>query len=177
MSPICILGIGSPFGDDRLGWEAIEMLKQQPAISQLIPQVMRLEICDRPALRLLHQFNQAKIAILIDAMKSATTVGSLHLLSNEAIFNCNSAFSTHGLDINDSLNLGKTLGLLPEVTVLYGIEIDKIKLTSELSSIIKIALKKLVNLLTLIQWQELAAMASKEEIWAKLSNSYQLHSC
>ncbi|HVV69236.1 MAG TPA: hydrogenase maturation protease [Gammaproteobacteria bacterium] len=169
MTPVCIFGIGSPFGDDRLGWEAIEMLKQQPAISQLIPQVMRLETCDRPALRLLHQLNQAKIAILIDAIKSETTLGTLQVFSSEAIFNLNPAFSTHGLGISESLNLGKTLGILPEVTVLYGIEINEITLTSELSSIIKTTLKKFVNLLTLIKWQELVAMESKEELFNLLN--------
>ena len=164
MSPICILGIGSPFGDDRLGWEAIEMLKQHAKISSLIPHMIHLEICDRPATRLLHKFEHVKIAILIDAIKSERPLGTIHSFSNDDIFTIKHSASTHGLGISESLNLGKTLNMLPNVTVLYGIEINEVALTTELSSIAKTALKKLVNSLSLLKWDKLIKINSKETI-------------
>lgn len=168
MSLIHILGIGSPFGDDRLGWAAIEMLKQHPNISSLIPHVMHLEICDRPAIRLLHKLNHAKIAILIDAIKSENAVGTIHSHVNDDILNIKHPTSTHGLGISESLNLAKTLNILPEVIVLYGIEIDEITFTTTQSNLIQTALEKLVNLLSQIKWHELVKINNKEAIVATL---------
>lgn len=176
MSPICILGIGSPFGDDRLGWETVHLLKQQPNILKLIPQILCLETCDRPAVRMLHKLTQVKIAILIDAVKSEAPLGSLHLFSHEAIMPTTHPVSSHGWGLAESLKLAKELGILPETTVLYGIEINEITFTSELSDSIKIAVNKLANLLSQIPWQELVSMDGKKAIFAVLYEHFKMNS-
>lgn len=37
MTRVCVIGIGSPFGDDRIGWAAIEALKASGILKQFPP--------------------------------------------------------------------------------------------------------------------------------------------
>lgn len=126
MNKIKILGIGSPFGDDRVGWAVIEILQQNPDIMSYIPKLVHLEKLDRPSTGLLETMQDAKIVILIDAIKTGAHLGTLHQFENPQFKNKPKILSTHGMGVMETLQLGAALNELPQQVTLYGIEIGEI---------------------------------------------------
>ncbi|WP_051131846.1 hypothetical protein [Legionella tunisiensis] len=60
MSELLILGIGSPFGDDRLGWEVVHLLQQKKALHIYSARQLQIMSCDRPGLNLLNLMQNAR---------------------------------------------------------------------------------------------------------------------
>lgn len=127
MSDLRVLGIGSPFGDDQLGWEVIKLLQQKPSLYPFMPHQLQLRCCDRPGIHLLELMRDASSVFLIDAVKTGAAMGSLHYLKNEEISQIASNLSTHALGIAEAMAMGAALQELPSSVVLYGIEIADIQ--------------------------------------------------
>lgn len=83
MRRIKVIGIGSPFGDDQLGFKVIEKLKQDNSLNHYIPTYLILESHDRPGIRLLELMADCEIAFLIDAVFSGQSVGTLYRLKHD----------------------------------------------------------------------------------------------
>lgn len=130
---IRVFGIGSPFGDDQVGWKVIELLKQQLFIRQLSSDFLQLECCDRPGIRLIEMMRNANSVFLIDAMKSGAAPGTLKRYQNAEIDSSHGYLSTHGIGITETLQLGRALNDLPKQIILYGIEIGEITSETNLS--------------------------------------------
>jgi hydrogenase maturation protease len=145
---IKVIGIGSPFGDDRLGWVAIDLLKQQQ-IAQKCHQHLILESCDRPGAQLIEIMRGIDSVILIDAVKSnKVPIGTLHCLKNDEIFTVNDGcLSSHAFGVGQALQLASVLGDLPQSVIFYGLEIDDKNTTDNLSEVVQ---KKLYDLIGLI---------------------------
>jgi hydrogenase maturation protease len=112
-----IIGIGSPFGDDQLGWQAIRTLEAEslnPTIS--------LARCESPS-TLLQLMQGAQNVYLIDAVQTGADVGTIQRWQGEEVATVQSNLSSHGIDIASVLALGQALGNLPPHIILYGIEI------------------------------------------------------
>ena len=119
-----VIGIGSPFGDDRLGWVAIDHIKQK-RLDQHTNNRLILESCDRPGAQLLDLMRDSDSVILIDAVKSnKVPVGTLHCLKNDEINTINACLSTHSFGVGQALQLARVLEDLPQEVILYGLEID-----------------------------------------------------
>ena len=118
---ILILGVGSPFGADRLGWQAVAALEQQLA-TQFPHLTIRYEQSDRPGRRLLNLLGQADAAIIIDAMQAGLPAGSVRRFSFDELSAEAGLMSTHGFGVADALALGRALGGLPGEIVIVGIE-------------------------------------------------------
>lgn len=150
MNPIRIIGIGSPFGDDRLGWDVIERLRENKNLMPWL-ETLHLETCDRPGLHLLNLIRGAEVVVLIDAVKSGAPLGSLHCLQNGEIEQVYPTMSTHNIGIGYALKLARELNELPKKLYFYGIEINEISLTMGFSDPIKQAIILLENkLITLL---------------------------
>ncbi len=121
MKDIKVIGIGSPFGDDRLGWEAAKQLQQQESLQQL---PLEIKILDRPGLRLLDEFHPQQTVLLIDAIQTHHCVGHLHCLEKEALFALPSPASSHAIGIAETLKMAEALNMLPEQLLLFAIEIS-----------------------------------------------------
>lgn len=134
MNNIKVLGIGSPFGDDRMGWVVVELLLQKLELIPCIPNPLHLEKLDRPCIGLLEFMREARTVILIDAIKSGSPLGTIHQYENPQFENNTHLFSTHRMGIIDALQLGAALNDLPKQIFLYGIEIDQIHYGEFLSS-------------------------------------------
>ena len=147
MSFIHVLGIGSPFGDDRLGWEVIERLQQQTSIRSLPAHVLKLISCDRPGIRLLELIKEARVALLIDAMRSGTEEGTIRCLKNVEIESCEDFLSSHNIGVAQALKLGRVLNDLPQEIILYGVEVNPVEWSNVLSAPIQKAIRKLVVIL------------------------------
>jgi hydrogenase maturation protease len=123
MSPVRILGVGSPCGDDRIGWQAIDALESADITRDYPPDWVSLVRLDRPGARLLEAMAGAEAVILIDAMRSGEPPGTLRRLGMDQLEALASPLSSHGLGVAGALRLARSLGQLPARLVIIGVEI------------------------------------------------------
>jgi hydrogenase maturation protease len=135
MTPIRILGVGSPFGHDRVGWDAIDTIDSSGLLTQYPKGEVGTEKCDRPGSLLLCLMQGARAVIIIDAMQSSSEPGTLHRLKLQDLDNASSVLSSHGFGVVSALSLGSALGDLPGQVIIYGIEIECFTNTREQSEI------------------------------------------
>lgn len=149
MSFIRVLGIGSPFGDDQVGFRVIEILKQNDSLAKYPPSLLKISSEDRPGARLLELMHGAKIIFLIDAIKTGTGAlpGTVHRYQNNEIDTMKPILSSHGINLPQVLGLGRLLHDFPETVILYGIEITEISFSNELTGDLEHAANKLAKLL------------------------------
>jgi len=120
-----VIGIGSPFGDDRVGLLLIDALCQAEKLQPYLDSELELLAIDRPGAGLLSLFEGAENVIIIDAVVSGADLGQLHRWSDSvAIENCDPFLSSHGFGLAQALTLGQQLGLLPEQLLILGVEIE-----------------------------------------------------
>lgn len=152
MNIISIVGIGSPFGDDRVGWEVIKLLEKNENIQKNHSNI-HLSCCERLGIDLFEQTQDANQIILIDAVKTGAAIGTCHQFHLNEIEQLYSSISTHGLGIGYFVKLMRELQSVPPNIILYGIEIDKITHQQNLSLPVKEAAMKLFRLLKPINSQ------------------------
>jgi len=143
MSGIGVFGVGSPFGDDRIGWEAIRAA-QELGFAQRHG-LQRLEACDRPGTHLLALLQGLDSAIVIDAMHSGAPPGTLRRLDSAELGSLHGTHSTHGFGLAYTLSLGKMLDALPPRLVLYGMEIAATSPQDGLSDAVAQAIPQLLQ--------------------------------
>ncbi len=118
-----IIGVGSPFGDDRLGWTVAEQLRNSSYLKARQPGRIAVSILDRPGVMLLAHWDGTDDVIVIDAMRSRCARGTWRRLAVDDL-----AFSppvtSHGFGVAGALELARALGHLPRRLCLYGIEMD-----------------------------------------------------
>lgn len=114
-----IIGIGSPFGPDRLGWLAADAL----TAAGLPHRWPRLEIrkLAQPAGLLITELEGVEQALLIDAVDTQGPAGELLRLELADLQPSAHALSTHRLGIAEALALAKALGRWPQRLVVFGI--------------------------------------------------------
>lgn len=110
-----ILGVGSPFGADRLAWEAIDSLAE-----------LGLEGCeaiklDRPGSGLLAYFESVEHLILLDAVVLDTEPGGVSLLDPVQLQRLSPSTSSHGFGVAQAIDLAGQLDQLPERLQIVGI--------------------------------------------------------
>jgi len=116
-----IIGIGSPFGGDRVGLHAIERLRKEPRLTLHTGQLTFVAL-DRPGSSLLKYFEDVGSVILIDAMQSGLSVGTVQRLEIDNLIQQGSFPSSHNLGVAETLALADALGALPQQLMIYGIE-------------------------------------------------------
>jgi len=119
-----IIGVGSPFGDDRLGWVAAESLQRSPVLSVLEPGRIVISILDRPGAMLLAHCHNTDHVIVMDAVRSGAVPGTRHRLSVSDLADSRLPATSHGFGVAAALELARVLGNLPDRLLLRGIEMD-----------------------------------------------------
>lgn len=114
-----IIGIGSPFGIDRLGWDVIDYLENHKPHAIKHSQLVKL---DRPATELLSWLDIDKQIIIIDAIDGNGARGKVVRLEMNDIPDSNKKLSSHGVGLSDALQLADALGQLPEDLLIIGLE-------------------------------------------------------
>lgn len=118
-----IIGVGSPFGDDRLGWVAAESLQRSPVLNGLEPGRIVISILDRPGAMLLALWDEADHVIVMDAVRSGAAPGTRHRFTAGDVTASRLPATSHGFGVLAALELGHVLGDLPQRLLLCGIEI------------------------------------------------------
>ncbi|MCF7977883.1 MAG: hydrogenase maturation protease [Chromatiaceae bacterium] len=124
--PLTVIGLGSPWGDDRVGWCLADALAER-----LSPDRARVLKLDRPGPALLAHIADLQHVVLIDAaVVTNTRIGAIQRLSIDDLATRSVATrnadtgSSHGLGLADTLALGRSLGMLPLALDIYVISID-----------------------------------------------------
>lgn len=123
MTPVRVLGLGSPFGDDRLGWVAVENLMLSDRFRALPEGLASAQICDPVGNHLLDAMRGANLAILIDAAQSGSAPGTVRRLDARQIEDGTEPCSSHGFGLSSTLALGRALNDLPQNVILFLVEI------------------------------------------------------
>ncbi|BAV34412.1 hydrogenase [Sulfuricaulis limicola] len=119
-----IIGIGSPFGDDRFGWEAAQALRHSPVLDDDSSGWIEITILDRPGALLPLHWQGADIVILLDAVRSGATPGTRHRLDACDLPGAGGSCSSHGFGIASAIGLARALGNMPSRLLLRGVEAD-----------------------------------------------------
>lgn len=122
MTGVRVIGIGSPFGDDRIGWTVVEALQASNVLKRFPAGSVDACCCDRPGGGLLMLFKDVSAAVVIDAMISGAPLGTVRRFAENEAEPGHGFLSSHGIGIAETLALGRVLNLLPATLVLYGIE-------------------------------------------------------
>jgi hydrogenase maturation protease len=111
-----VVGFGSPFGDDRAGWQLAEMLQRRRLQARVI--------AVRDATHILASLHRCEHLIAVDACRSGARLGEItHLRWPDPQIAVRHCRTTHGLGLFDALTLAERLGDLPQDVEIYGIEI------------------------------------------------------
>jgi hydrogenase maturation protease len=133
---IKIIGIGQGLrGDDGAGTAAVRYWNEVYNANSERSNI-QMELAELPGLGLLDLLEEARYAILVDAVQSEAPPGTIHQFTEEQLdmFGEASA-SAHGWGVAETLALGHKLSLshLPEKIFLLGIEAGQFSLGEQLS--------------------------------------------
>jgi hydrogenase maturation protease len=123
-----IVGLGSPHGDDRVGWEVVTAL----AGASLPPRV-ELRMCATPATDLIPALCGAKRAVLVDAVAGAPA-GTVLRGGRGALAAGRAGLSSHGVAIGTLLDLAEACGVLPAELAWVGVTVDAARCKGEATS-------------------------------------------
>ena len=120
-----LVGIGSPFGADQLGWQAITHLQQQDWAGHYPKWEWWVTTFDRPGFVLLDHLSGMDLAILLDALDDE---GELpRRLDLDELDSVDALISGHGLGLAETLQLGAQLGMLPRHLLIYGLPMGMVE--------------------------------------------------
>ena len=108
-----VIGVGSPFGDDRAGWEVAAALEATLRSVAAPPLGVDICTCDRPGAALVHMLAGVQHAVIIDvALSAGSPAGNVRWLGEHEIEARRSA-SSHGFGLAEALDLARALGEAP----------------------------------------------------------------
>jgi len=141
-----ILGVGSPFGEDRLGWLAIDFIRASRWYRSQRAGAVSAESLDRPGPALLAAMDGASHAVLIDAVRGAATPGTLLCVALEQLdWSADAFVSGHAFGLADTLLLGRALALLPPRLTLLAVEASRAESNDETSGEMRAALPAILQ--------------------------------
>jgi hydrogenase maturation protease len=108
-----VIGVGSPFGDDRAGWEVVAALETALHSAGAPPPRVDIRACDRPGAALVQLLAGVQHAVIIDVtLAAASRAGSVRWLGEREI-EARRAVSSHGFGLAEALALARALGDAP----------------------------------------------------------------
>lgn len=143
--PVHIIGIGSPFGDDRLGWVAAEALQHSSVLAAVDAGPIVISFLDRPGAMLIAHWHDADNVIVIDAVQSGAPPGTRHRFDFKDLAASGAPTSSHGFGVASTLELARVLGNLPPRLLLRGIEMDPSNSDLDLSTAVARALPAFIR--------------------------------
>lgn len=138
---IVLIGVGSPFNDDTLGWQLLDALQQE--LATLPGYEWVFEKADRPGPVLLERMKGYKRAVLLDALDAGLSPGTIQVLRKEELAQIQRPASSHAIGVAEVLALGERLQMLPSELYLLGIQMG----TALSEQVVQAAVAKLEEIL------------------------------
>ena len=117
MRHIAVVGIGSPHGDDQVGWCVVEELLTM----KTLPTHIVVQRAEPTELLTLFQRMPAANFVVVDALWRSDAPGSVHELTPDACLSGAKFCSTHGVDLAAALRLAQQLEIIPPQLRVIGI--------------------------------------------------------
>ena len=117
---IVIVGVGNPWRrDDGVGWTAADLAGARLGCGAAIVH------SDGEPARLIDDWADADLAIVVDAVRNAGAPGQVHRLDAGAVAAAPASrpAGSHALGVADAVRLGGAVGRLPRRLVVFGIEV------------------------------------------------------
>jgi len=143
-SAVRVIGVGSPHGDDWLGWELAERLRTSEALAGWHERIA-ISLHDRPGAALLQAWQGTGLVILLDAVRSGAEPGRVHRFDAAQLAAQPRQLSTHGFGVAEAVQLAAALDALPDRLQFFGVEIDPANTEMRLSDAVDAALPALVE--------------------------------
>lgn len=124
MNNIRVIGVGSPYGIDQLGWWIIDQLKTKNPVQSTDEDTVTYICADRPGVRLLDYLKDIDSAIIIDAIDEPAHKDQILILNKAQLLNNGYNLSSHEPGISYALALGDAIGGLPANLILAGLCVD-----------------------------------------------------
>ena len=118
-----IIGVGSPVGDDDIGWRVSDALSVAQWLQPWLGHGVELMSLDRPGVALLEQMGGGSQVVLIDAMSSGRSPEAVVCFTWPFSTEAAGLLSSHGFGVGEALSLGQVLGALPPKIWVWGVEI------------------------------------------------------
>lgn len=137
-----IIGIGNEFrGDDGAGTAVARLLRGQTPVGVTI----REESGEGAAL--MDAWKDAATVILVDAVQSGATPGTIHRIdaSTDQVPSEFFHYSTHAFSVAEAIELARAMNQLPERLIVYGIEGESFAAGVLLSSTVERAVRVLAE--------------------------------
>lgn len=115
-----IIGVGSPFGADRAGWEVADYL-QTAGFPERFPD-LDWRILDRPGPRLIEWLAGMDLVVIIDALLGGVP-GRPRIVDAAALAGNEADLSSHGFGVAEALAIAEALGDLPRQLAILAIEV------------------------------------------------------
>jgi hydrogenase maturation protease len=119
-NPTLVIGIGSPHGEDQIGWKVIQSLQDRVPL----PCPVDVGTVSQPW-NLLDYFQSQQLAVLVDACVTGSTPGTVTVLETQDLTtNRFQRSSSHGSTVVEALELATILGIRPKHIKILAIEIS-----------------------------------------------------
>jgi len=144
LSDWTIIGLGNPLmGDDGAGLEVLEILRRGD-----LPAAVELVDAGTIGLGLLHLLEGAARVILVDAVDMGLETGAVRRFTPEQVCMADEPLgSLHQAGVAQVLLLGKEMGLLPGVLVLFGVQPGRVERHLGLSARVAQAVAQVAELI------------------------------
>lgn len=134
-----IVGVGSPHGDDAVGWLAVERLR-----GKVDPSVRLLAL--REPVDMALDLDDCRRLWILDGCSSGSPAGSVFRLEwPDQRIRFTTSPSSHGVNIDAALRLSEALGRLPSRVVIYIVELGDSRPGAPVSAEVAAALSTLEN--------------------------------
>ena len=144
--PIHVVGMGSPHGDDQVGWQAIAYLQQSSTFQQTCGNRVALYTCETPLDGFLERAKESQTLIVIDAVVAGSVPGTIMRLTEDNLPKTCFPSSSHGYGVAQMITLGRAMNMLPSHLVVIGVEINEAKPGEPLGAWLALAFKQLEKL-------------------------------
>jgi hydrogenase maturation protease len=117
---IRIIGLGSPFGDDDVGWRVIDAMRSQ------VDEGVDLVALDRPGALLADRLCDVDHLVVVDALQDPRHVGIARRVEPADLAGPDIDCGSHQLRLADQLALAAVLGWQPETVELWTVSIGSL---------------------------------------------------
>ena len=138
--PWVVVGVGSPHGDDQIGWQVAQGVVQRLGLEE-----GQLHLLSRPVSQLWSLLHVPRL-LIIDACQAGLPAASLRRVTIEQLESQTTGLlSSHGLGVAELLRLANHMAMEVEQIHLYGVQLQQTSPLAELSQSLKDALPHLVD--------------------------------